>query len=1496
MKIYKKFLGVFIIFCLALICLMSVSVFAASEHTHCVCGGNTAIGDHTTHTNTTFTEWTSTDSMPTTAGNYVLMNDVTISNSWKPTDNTVLCLNGHKLIRSADNSGNYAINVNGNFTLCDCQQNSGCVTGAELVGVYVDSGTFRMYGGNITDNGIGKTTQYSVGNYNGVVIYSGEFILYNGIISDNGITVSSYACGVVNYSQFTMYGGQIDGNTGHGVYNRKGTFTMSGGTISNNDVSNQPTADSANYGGGVLNQSIFVMSGGSITGNISADSAGGGVWSTSDGTITISNNVKITGNTANGEVSNLHLEGDGTTDAKITIGSDGIDTAASIGVTVDDNHSKVICDNGATYLSAFFSDNDEYEVVVDGTSLKLAKHTHSYTNGFCDGCGGYQPATLNSGVYEISNAGQLFWFASLVNGDTTQEGITAAVPSANAVLTGNIDLGVTTLTHTSTDWTPIGTEGVPYTGTFDGKDYTVSELYINNSSSDRQGLFGYVNGGTVQNVSVSGNVTGKSHVGGLAGYIKFSTITNCSSSVEISGYYYVSGVVGYNNEGTITNCSNSGSVTGDSYVGGVVGRNHYGAVVNCSNSGKVSGTSYLGGLVGYNIGYNNSSTGTVTNCSNSGKVSGVSQVGGIVGYNYGTLKDSYNTGTVNATYNTPGGVVGYNQAREPIIGTVTNCYYLNTTVSAAYGTNNGGTIGDDVLSKTANEFTSGEVTYLLTGGTTDGTQAWYQDIDNGNTVDIYPVLDSTHGTVYYTTTGCDGSSVTDGAYSNNIGTVIHVGSSYDGNGFCANCSAYEPATLNSSGVYEISNTGQLFWFASIVKGDTNQEGITAAVPSANAVLTNDIDLSVTTSTHTSTEWTSIGTKDVPYTGTFNGGSYTVSGLSITAEAEYIGLFGYVTGGTIKNLTVSGAINVSGTTIFAGGIVGTIRNGTLSNLTSNVSVTGTTTTKGTFGGVAATVEGTDGTAGSTMELCINNGNVTASGVLDCTGGLVGYMNSATITNCINNGEVDTTGATAQQNAGINTGGIVGYINNKTAYITNCVNIGGVSNTSSTSTMTCYTGAVVGRIRTDIGGITNVYYLDTSAAAGCGENENGAELGITSQTAEKFTDGEAAWSLQNANTDYVWGQELSTDPYPVLTDDTDIKVVKVSFYIVTNGAAEADPLTYGYTNYGLAYSDYPTDTSYTFYSDVNLSSEITDTTAYTFTSDGIVYIKQAYSVTNSLTNITSSNTATTINYGESYSATLTAASGYDLPDSITVTVGGTELTAGTDYTYDSSTGALSISSVTGDIVITAAAEQHIHSYDEGVVTKAATCTENGVKTYTCSGCGDSYTEVIPATGHSYDEGVVTTEANCTTDGVMTYTCTACGDTYTEVIPAVGHSYDEGAITTEVTCTTDGVITYTCTVCDHTYTEVIPATGHTEEIDSRVEPTCTSTGLTEGSHCSVCNEVIIVQEVIPATGHTTEIQNAKDATCTTDGYTGDEVCTVCGETVTTGQVIPATGHTTE
>ena len=77
---------------------------------------------------------------------------------------------------------------------------------------------------------------------------------------------------------------------------------------------------------------------------------------------------------------------------------------------------------------------------------------------------------------------------------------------------------------------------------------------------------------------------------------------------------------------------------------------------------------------------------------------------------------------------------------------------------------------------------------------------------------------------------------------------------------------------------------------------------------------------------------------------------------------------------------------------------------------------------------------------------------------------------------------------------------------------------------------------------------------------------------------------------------------------------------------------------------------------------------------------------------------------------------------------------------------------------------------HTWNDGVITTQPTCTEDGVRTYTCIECGETYTEAIPATGHTWDNGVVTTPPTYTTSGVKTFTCTVCGATYTEQTPVL------------------------------------------------------------------------------------------------------------------------------
>ena len=109
--------------------------------------------------------------------------------------------------------------------------------------------------------------------------------------------------------------------------------------------------------------------------------------------------------------------------------------------------------------------------------------------------------------------------------------------------------------------------------------------------------------------------------------------------------------------------------------------------------------------------------------------------------------------------------------------------------------------------------------------------------------------------------------------------------------------------------------------------------------------------------------------------------------------------------------------------------------------------------------------------------------------------------------------------------------------------------------------------------------------------------------------------------------------------------------------------------------------------------------------------------------------------------------------------------------------------------------------------------ATCTVGAVYTYQCIYCGKERIDQRPAPGHWWDDGAVTTPATCTEDGVMTFTCkaTGCGETKTEPIPAAHAWETEGAVTTPPTCTEAGVRTFGCANCDETKTEPVAALGH-------------------------------------------------------------------------------------
>lgn len=271
-----------------------------------------------------------------------------------------------------------------------------------------------------------------------------------------------------------------------------------------------------------------------------------------------------------------------------------------------------------------------------GNLTQVCDNHDTSNNGFCPNCDVYEPAvekiTTNEWggeetVYEIYNAGQLYWFAEQVNKyDNYINGRLMADIVVNKDLSAG-DLRV---------WTPIGIGDRPYTGSFDGQGYTVSGLYFNDPDASYVGLFGYTDYGyTIKNINITNSYfCGNSTVGALMGYAG-SYISGCTA------------------DSTVT-------VIGESYVGGLVGSSASGALTNCWSAASVPDSDrFVGGLVGNNCL-------TVSNCYTT-----ASKIAGYTNGNYG--------------------------------GSVTNCYYL-----AAEDDGTGG--------KTAAQFASGEVAYLLQAG------------------------------------------------------------------------------------------------------------------------------------------------------------------------------------------------------------------------------------------------------------------------------------------------------------------------------------------------------------------------------------------------------------------------------------------------------------------------------------------------------------------------------------------------------------------------------------------------------------------------------------------------------------------------------------------------------------------------------------------------------------------------------------------------------------
>lgn len=205
---------------------------------------------------------------------------------------------------------------------------------------------------------------------------------------------------------------------------------------------------------------------------------------------------------------------------------------------------------------------------------------------------------------------------------------------------------------------------------------------------------------------------------------------------------------------------------------------------------------------------------------------------------------------------------------------------------------------------------------------------------------------------------------------------------------------------------------------------------------------------------------------------------------------------------------------------------------------------------------------------------------------------------------------------------------------------------------------------------------------------------------------------------------------------------------------------------------------------------------------------------------------------------------------------------------------------------------------HTWNEGDTIKAATCEGEGEQAYHCTVCGQDKTEIIPATGHVWDENyTVNKAATCTEEGLESIHCQNCEKTKdSKTIAALGHNWDKGEIIKAATCEGEGEQTYHCTVCGQDKIETIPATGHVWNENYTVDKaaTCTEDGL-KSIHCKKCAKTEHVT-VIPMKNHTAVDDPMIDATCETTGLTKGSHCSVCGQVIVAQKNIAKKAHVYE
>ena len=807
------------------------------------------------------------------------------------------------------------------------------------------------------------------------------------------------------------------------------------------------------------------------------------------------------------------------------------------------NHEYWYCSDCKTYFKEAICENaytDDADAET-GVWIEMIPHTLPIDfdeNGvkYCSVCGhieGEAPmlvadeASPFNGYYAFSKAGHLVWLHNQVQ---AYDAVTNPSPIESIKCYLANDISLKAVCHPAdaannvaeANWNPIGGEN-PFKGIFDGNKHTVSDLYINSSGSNL-GLFGYVDGAEIKNVTVQGNVTGfyeegneqsGQYVGLVLGVgTTKSKLENCESRGSVTGCSYVGGIAGLiANNCFITSCTNRATVknypgTSGAYFGGIVG---YGTGLSfCANYADITAEgSSVGGLVGYVFPDINNEG--MSNCMNVGNVIGKQNVGGLAGECFAPQNtNNYSSGRVEATNQYAGLLVG-KYGNDPSKA-FANTYYVEEGLVVENGTATAGKYyGDGTISASAQavhqaDVASGKLASLLASV----NSTWGQDLEQENT---YPVLNGK--TVYFSGSKlCNGHLLSE-AYTNDqtkeTATPAHS-QEYEDGGFCTVC--HESRELHGKGTandpYLISNVAQLEYLR-------DQSNLGNGQITAHAKLVNDIDLAYASAS----SWIPVS-KSNAFAGTFDGNGHCIKNLySSFYQGGYVGLFGYVNGATIKNLTVEGVIESSCSN--QGMIAGQSVGANFYNCVAKGRIN-TSSSADYVGGITGWVTRNSPSI-PVVRGCASYVDIVSTGTF--AGGIIGKSsNSIIMEACANYGNV--TGK-------INVGGLMGYTDPKSdSHITNCyVGSCEVRGTGSNVFLTCYEPSG------NLSNFEKVFYSkdakvfasadatepeDLASRIAYGDyNTSSAFVGFM---AEQIAGGEATYCMNNETTALpVWTQDLN-----------------------------------------------------------------------------------------------------------------------------------------------------------------------------------------------------------------------------------------------------------------------------------------------------------------------------------------------------------------------------------